>query len=84
MTAEEFAYSSPDGKHVSTACYGESEIRELERQCEQAVSYMEYGRLSSMAAESRKASGEWSLRGDEWPKAYASALKLWRSEKGGL
>ena len=73
ITAEEFEYSSKNGI-ISTDCYTEKEIKQLEKDCSQAASY--YNKIKEITLEKQLDSlnKEWIAKSYRWPHNFIKAI----------
>ena len=73
ITDEEFEYSSKNGI-ISTDCYTEKEIKQLEKYCSQAVSY--HNKIKEITLEKQLGSinDEWIAKSDRWPHNFTKAV----------
>ena len=73
ITDEEFEYSSKNGI-ISTDCYTEKEIKQLEKDCSQAASY--YNKIKEITLEKQLDSinDEWIAKSYRWPHNFTKAI----------
>ena len=73
ITDEEFEYSSKNGI-ISTDCYTEKEIKQLEKDCSQAASY--YNKIKEITLEKQLGSinDEWIAKSYRWPHNFTKAI----------
>lgn len=79
ITAEEFEYSSKNGI-ISTDCYTEKEIKQLEKDCSQAVSYHDKLKEIMVDKQFDSAKNEWIDKSDRWPYVFTKAVLQYNKE----